>query len=151
MFVLGPVTVLALGFGCNTGAVAVKQCRAIELLRCEVSEACGTIDDVEECKRTYEDQCLHGIAGPKEPTADEQERCLDFIQKAGDCAEDDPAMPDVICFAKEIEARGGAGGEPPEIVVDDDAPDVCEVIAKPWDYGPCDFLNPVEGAGGEEG
>ncbi len=58
--------------GCSTDAVAIQQCREIESVRCEGSASCGIIDtdDIESCKRFYQDQCLHGIAGDKEPSAE---------------------------------------------------------------------------------
>ena len=58
---------LMLGLGCSTEAVAIKECREIEELRCEASVSCGIVaeDEVEGCKRFYKEQCLHGIAGDK--------------------------------------------------------------------------------------
>jgi len=114
--------------GCKSEAVAVEQCREIEHTRCEASVACGELarDEVGECKRVYDDQCLHGIAGPEAPTARQQDRCVSLIEAAGETARSSPEG-------------------------DEDFDQACDVIGSPWDYGACDFLNPAQGgAGGED-
>src|SRR5688572_30918766 len=58
--------------GCTSGAVAIAQCREIEYARCEAAVPCGVVTDVDECKRFYRDQCLHGIAGPAAPTTSDE-------------------------------------------------------------------------------
>ena len=143
---------LVLIAGCNTGAIAIKQCREIENARCEASAACGVIDDVAACQRFYRDQCLHGIAGPKEPTADTEKRCVDMIEGAGECAQSDPNLSSVPCFSTPESGAGGMGGTSSSgPSLPDSSPDVCSVIANPWDFPPCAFLNPAPGAGGEGG
>ena len=131
---------------CTTGAVAIAQCREIEFARCEASVACDVIDDVDECKRFYRDQCLHGIAGDTVPTTAEQDACVSAIEDAGACAEDDPDGLVSACGPGRA-GGGGAGGQGPE------GPErsVCEFLAAPWDYQVCDFLNEPPPEGGTSG
>jgi hypothetical protein len=136
---------LALAPGaCTTGAVAIAQCREIESARCEASVPCGVIDDVEECKRFYRDQCLHGIAGDTAPTTAEQDACVSSIEAAGACAEDDPDGLVSDCAPEGAAGAGGHGPEGPER-------SVCEFLAAPWDYQVCDFLNEPPPEGGASG
>ncbi len=92
--------------------------------------SCGIVDadEVDSCKRFYDHHCLHGIAGPEEPSADEQETCLAHIEDAWDAAEKtrDDEDEDVV---EEHEAA-------------------CAVIAAPWDDEECDYLEKTEAAGG---
>src|SRR6188768_905747 len=129
---LGPSTLCGLlllvgPWGCSTGAIAIQQCREIERQRCEAAAVCGVIEskEVASCKRFYNDQCLHGIAGDEEPTADEQADCLGFLedrQADAEAARDD----------------------------DDQAAleQSCNVLAKPWDYDQCAFINRQIAEGG---
>jgi hypothetical protein len=142
-----PALALAVGVAlgaCNTGAVAVSECREIESARCEASRTCGTVEDVEACERFYRDQCLHGISGPEAPTAEAQSSCVEAIQKAGACAEQDPEQSLSACLAGE---DAGAAGAPS--ADDETQASVCEFVGEPWEAPVCDFLN--EGAGGAEG
>jgi len=96
--------VLVLAFGilagsvaCGTEPVGVDACRRIERVRCESAPACG-IDlraplhsgdkpenDVAACIRYYDDQCLHGLAVSKEPSARDVDACVNAII-TGDCS-----------------------------------------------------------------
>lgn len=116
------------GTGCNTKAVAIDQCREIEHVRCEASVGCGTIksSEVEECKRIYNDQCLHGIAGPESPTSKQQDDCVSLIRDAGEQAA--------------LSEKGKASYEK-----------ACDIVGAPWENSACEFLNPsAGGASGDE-
>lgn len=118
---------------CTTGAIGIAQCREIEYARCEASVPCGVIDDVDACQRFYRDQCLHGIAGPNVPTTDQQSDCVEAIEQAGACAEDDAEGAFADCSE-----HGGMGGQS---AGDPDEPTVCEFLAAPWQSPVCDYLN----------
>lgn len=114
---------------CNTKAVAVQECRDIEEARCEASVPCGVVEeeDVDECKRFYRDQCLHGIAGPKSPTGDELKLCIELIEEAQETAA----------------ASLNMGGQSQETSY----AAACEIISRPWDLPQCAFVLP-SGEGG---
>lgn len=87
-------TFILLTSACSTGAVAVEECRDIQYARCEAALLCGfadvsSFDDVDECKRFYRDQCLHGIQNPQAPSEQEHSVCMDLIGSALSCARDD--------------------------------------------------------------
>lgn len=130
---------------CNTGAVAVGECREIERARCDALAPCGIVEDVTACKRFVRDSCLHGIAGPKAPTASEQKACVAMITEAGRCALEDPKMRPADCAELEdtdISPMEGAKT----------ARTVCELAQKPWNYVTCDYVNEAEGSmGGGDG
>jgi len=114
-------------WGCSTGAIAIQQCREIERQRCEGAAVCGVIksSEVDSCKRFYNDQCLHGISGDEEPTADEQTDCLTFLQE------------------RQADAEAARDDD------DQDAlEDACQVLAEPWDYDQCAFINRQIAEGG---
>jgi len=117
---------------CTTGAIGISQCREIEYARCEASVACGVVNDVDACKRFYRDQCLHGIAGPTLPSTDEQSDCVEAIEQAGACAEDEPESAFTDCS----EHAGMGGGN-----ASDEDVSVCDFLAAPWRSEVCDFLN----------
>ena len=138
LFVMGVLSLMAsagalLTGACTTGAIGISQCREIEYARCEASVPCGVVDDVEACQRFYRDQCLHGIAGPTLPSTDQQSDCVEAIEQAGACAEDDPEGSFENCSAE-----GGMGGQDGG---DDDGPTVCDFLAAPWQSPVCDYLN----------
>jgi hypothetical protein len=142
-FLLGAGAVV----GCNTGAVAIQQCREIEYERCEASVPCelgniSTDDDVAACKRFYKNQCLHGIAGDEVPTAKAQKDCVDTIKAAAVCAAKNQDGLAESCDGVEattsINAEGGR------------VKTVCDVVGRPWDLAVCDYLLP-SGAGGSSG
>lgn len=138
---LGATASTSLTGACTTGAVGIAQCREIESARCEASVPCGVIEDVEECKRFYRDQCLHGIAGPAIPTNEDQSACVEAITRAGECAQGDPDGSMKACTA-----GGGMGGQ----ASTEDEPTVCQFIAEPWEFEVCDFLN-EKAEGGSSG
>lgn len=127
---------------CNTGAVAVAECREIERARCAALEPCGTIDDVEACRRFVRDSCLHGIAGPKPPTSSEQKACVAMITESGSCAAEDATMAPEDCSGLD---KIDLSPIPRRLR----AKTVCELAEKPWNYGTCDYVN--EAMGGSEG
>lgn len=118
---------LMLGLGCSTEAVAIKECREIEELRCEASVSCGIVaeDEVEGCKRFYKEQCLHGIAGDKEPSADQENKCVELLEEAQQIAAETLDDEDMV----------------------DEHESACAVIAAPWDQPDCEYLN-AESVGG---
>lgn len=119
--------------GCDTGAIGVNECREIETVRCEASLSCGTISDVESCVRFYETHCLHGLAGPRLPSRENQKKCVEAIEAAGKCAKKDNQLPPEEC--QKI---------PDPLLAQDPFLDVCEVIARPWDLPVCSFMIPPE-------
>ena len=132
---------LGLGFsGCTTSAVAIEQCREVEAARCESSVPCGVIepDEVEACKRFYYDQCLHGIQGPEEPTAENQKHCVELIEDSGKAAL-------AALLAAELAQTEEERNDALKAQVQ-----ACIVVAVPWNAKPCDFIKPEEkGMGGE--
>ena len=120
-----------LALGCSTQAVAIQECREIEALRCKASVSCGIVEDdeVDSCKRFYKEQCLHGIAGDDEPSADEQKNCRSLLEKASEVAAETQNDDDAIS--------------------QHDA--ACAVIAAPWDQPACEYLNRQAVGGGGAG
>ena len=116
--------------GCGTDAVGVDECRDIEEARCEAAQFCGIVDDVDQCKRFYRDQCLHGLAKGEQPGAPQVKSCVSSIQAAGSCAKNgvtelsscDPKPSDKTALTK-----------------------VCDVVLNPEKIAECEFLAvPVE-------
>jgi hypothetical protein len=91
------VVVTAGSFACGTSPIGVEACQKIERVRCESAQACGINlgspvhpgdtpeKNVAACIRYYDDQCLHGIAGPKEPGPQAVDACVNAII-TGDCS-----------------------------------------------------------------
>jgi hypothetical protein len=87
---------LAIGSACGTEPVGVESCQKIERVRCESAQACGINlgrpahqgetekDAVAACIRYYDDQCLHGLAAPKDPGPQIVDACVKAII-TGDC------------------------------------------------------------------
>lgn len=142
-----PLAVGSLAGGCATEAVAIEDCRQIEFARCEASVPCGVIlqDEVEECQRIYREQCLHGIAGPEEPTADQQRLCLNLIVEAGERASELAAE---LSNAADAEASGEGSEKSPKQIEYEVA---CRIVSEPWEREECDYLNEDAGAGGATG
>lgn len=144
-FVLAALPFGLVGFlGCNTGAIGIAECRQLETARCDASFACGEVTDVAGCKRYVRDHCLHGIAGPSVPRADQQRDCLALITESGKCAEDDVAMKASACSGyeeAEIEVTPISGARA--------AKNVCDIVARPWDFTVCNYVN--EAIGGSSG
>lgn len=142
--------VLTLGFAsslvsaCNTGAIGITECRNLETQRCSAAAECGDIDDIPACERYVRDNCLHGIAGPKVPTKSQLDACMAVITAGQSCAKDDPKMLASRCDEFEEDALTPIPGA-------NRARTVCDVIRRPWDFKPCNFLNEEQdGSGGEE-
>ena len=80
---------------CGTNAVGVDDCRDIEQARCRASASCldgdgvPLIQDVPACERYYRDHCLHGFA-VKPPAGADVAACIQIIEQAGRCAQEDP-------------------------------------------------------------
>jgi hypothetical protein len=74
--------------GCSVNPVGADACRSVEYARCEAAQGCTNVvvKDVEECKRFYRDQCLHGLQAAVEPGAPVVDRCVQTIKQVGDCA-----------------------------------------------------------------
>jgi hypothetical protein len=114
--------------GCGSDAVGVNACRDIERVRCETGKHCGFVDDVEQCKRFYRDQCLHGLRSGKEPGDIALKECIDAIKLAGTCA------------ANAVEHLADcAGWESLQTT----ATTPCEAIQFPEKIGKCGFLAEV--------
>jgi hypothetical protein len=133
------------GGACATGAIGIRECREIETLRCQAAAECNIVPDVPACQRYVRDHCLHGIVAATVPSQSEQDACLAFISDANTCAVDDPAMLAKDCgeFDEDALTRANSEVRP--------ARSVCDVISRPWDFIPCDFLTLSSGgAGGSE-
>lgn len=129
---------------CQTGAIAIPECREIESARCRASVHCGTITDVTACERFVRDQCLHGIAGPKAPSRAAQADCVDMIRDAGACAADDTTLPIADCADLDLSDSTPISGKKA-------AKHVCDLIGRPWDFEGCAYLNEAAGgSGGDE-
>lgn len=128
--------------GCSTGAVGVDDCRAIEQVRCEEAVACGTIEDVEACRRYYRNHCLHGLAVESRPPTDERDECITAIRRAGVCAREQGADTPLDSCDE---------GPPAEALPEETLQTTCDVVARPWDVTACAFLNPVRDDGTGEG
>jgi hypothetical protein len=127
---------LVQGAGCGTDAKAVTECREIEQARCEAGEACGLVEDVDECKRFYRDHCLHGMV-VESPGQAEVDRCVSTIKNAGDCARSNVDITLAEC---------------PGVTAAASAMLACDVVLYPENTLECDFLSPAPAAmGGSAG
>lgn len=134
MPVARPLAVFALALaggaasGCDTGAVAVDDCRRIEQARCVAARSCdvGIDDDAEEatCQRYARDHCLHGLALSDPPKTGDVDRCVKAIEAAGECASQKITAP----------SKCGLGAVSPSNAT------VCEVIQDPEEAPACSFL-----------
>jgi hypothetical protein len=111
--------------GCGSDAVAVDACRDIERARCEAGKHCGFVEDVDQCKRFYRDQCLHGLRSGKEPGDIALKQCVEAIKAAGACARDG--------VEHLADCKGWSSATT--------ASTPCEAIQFPERIGLCDFLN----------
>jgi hypothetical protein len=118
--------------GCGTDAVGVDQCRDIEDARCSAAFNCGTITDVDACKRFYRDQCLHGLAVAS-PGTRAVSACVATINAAGVCAMGDPDATLKDCGAVTVSAPG--------------AKKACDIVSSPELAAECAFLVPEADAG----
>ena len=91
------LTAVVAAVACGTEPVGVETCRKIEFARCEYAQACdikldqpvsrATTDSkrVGECKRFYEDACLHGLVISQDPGAQVAQACVDAINTTPGC------------------------------------------------------------------
>lgn len=122
--------------GCGTDAVGVDKCRSIEQARCDAGVHCGVVDDVEQCKLYYRDQCLHGLAHG-DATSTEIEHCVKTIQLAGDCAKKNGADAKLSSCAKPPSAQPNGLTTACAIVETPQQTDECAFLsAKPPEAGP---------------
>lgn len=121
--------------GCGTDAVGVEECRDIEEARCEAAQYCGLVasDEVDQCKRFYRDQCLHGMAAGERPGAPRVKKCVTTIRLAGECAK---------AGGKTLADCAAQGLTPSEKTYHTEA---CEIVQEPEGAAECEFLyKPVE-------
>jgi hypothetical protein len=134
----------ALSSGCGSDAAGVDDCRKIEYARCDAASHCGdrfAITDVDECKRFYRNQCLHGLASGKSPGTGQVAACVKIIQTAGSCAaQHDPKTALAACGDPTLAAE-----------TDPSLLDVCTVVAKPELTAECWFLSGVPPVGLDAG
>ncbi|MBI3201216.1 MAG: hypothetical protein HYZ29_06695 [Myxococcales bacterium] len=120
--------------GCGTDAVAVDECRDIENARCEAGKFCGFVDDVDECKRFYRDQCLHGMAVGERPGTLRVKECVATLRAAGECAKAG-AKTLAECVTQGLPAPSQKTYHT----------DTCDIVQEPEGVEECDFLSkPVE-------
>jgi hypothetical protein len=134
---------------CGTNAVGVDDCRDIEQARCRASASCldadgvPLIQDVPACERYYRDHCLHGFA-VKPPAGADVAGCIQIIEQAGRCAQEDPES-ELGCTETASRRRTGFAT-------------ACDVVIHPERATECAFLldkpdeddgTAGEGAGGQ--
>lgn len=138
---------LAASFGmalpqCGNDAVGVDACRRIEETRCELVMGCPgalvqTAEEVEECKLTYRDQCLYGIADSMNPDGPAVEACLDAIGRARACW--NVGLTLGACY--EMTVDGGSVG--PKLAPGVSSAETgCGAIMAPEKLDACGFLRP---------
>lgn len=117
---------------CDTDAVGVEDCRDIERARCEAALHCDlgidTAKDVEACKRFVRDNCLHGFAVDESASSTDLRGCVETIQAAGACAEQN--APDVP--VRQCEGLDTVGSRHT----------ACAVVETPEISRACEFLVP---------
>jgi hypothetical protein len=131
---------------CGTSAVGVDDCRDIEQARCRASASCldadgvPLIQDVPACERYYRDHCLHGFA-VKPPAGADVSGCVQVIEKAGRCAQEDPDSR-LACTETASSQRAGFTK-------------ACDVVTHPERATECAFLldtpDESDGSGGQGG
>jgi len=131
--------------GCGSGAIGVDKCRSIEQARCEAGSHCGIVDDVEQCKLYYRDQCLHGLAHG-DASSSEVDHCVKTIQLAGDCAKKNG-----------VDAKLSSCAPPPS-AAPNGLTTACAIVETPQQTDECAFLSAVppeagaaEGGGSDAG
>lgn len=116
---------------CGTNAVGVDDCRDIEQARCRASAWCldadgvPLIQDVPACERYYRDHCLHGFA-VKPPAGADVAGCVQLIEQAGRCAQEDPDS-ELGCTETATARRTGFTS-------------ACDVVTHPERANECAFL-----------
>lgn len=123
------LTAVLLTVACGTDAVGIETCREIEYARCGAAVSCGLIEDVEACRRFARDHCLHGVGFDEDLSTVRVNRCVDMIELAGRCAEQN--KDDLL----ECRENGVLGTK---------AQSVCEIVQEPELAPDCEFLIPPE-------
>ncbi len=131
--------VLVNASGCGTDAKGVDDCRDIQNATCVAAKSCGTISDVDACKRYYRDDCLHGLPVAS-PGSTQVKACIAAITNAGTCA-----------------SQAEAGSDPPlsqctSTIDTSSATTACDIVRQPELATDCAFLAPSTanaGSGGE--
>jgi hypothetical protein len=128
-----PLLAAALGgVACDTHAVGVDECKALEQARCGAARGCdvGITDATQaECERFSRDNCLHGLPVAAAPKSSVLDNCIKAIRAAGSCAAGKGGPKQL---AKDC---SGAGS------VTRDATTVCDIVEDPEQSSECDFLN----------
>jgi hypothetical protein len=119
--------------GCGTDAKGVDDCRDIEEARCSAAPSCGLLSDVDECKRFYRDQCLHGLA-VSPPSGSVLKSCVATITNAGLCAMGDAGTELSDCTPPVSSSAPGAET-------------ACDIVNNPEKAVECSFLAPGADAG----
>jgi hypothetical protein len=114
---------------CGTDAVGVSECRRIESARCEAAVKCGSVEDLDQCNRYFEDHCLHGLAIGEAPRAKVVTECVSTIQAAGTCA-------------KKYGAKTAPDDCDSNRVKESDARQICDLVDEPERAPLCSFLVP---------
>jgi len=130
---------------CGTNAVGVDDCRDIEQARCRAQASCLDADgvplitDVPACERYYRDHCLHGFA-VKPPASASVSDCVQLIETAGRCAQEDSESPLACTETRTRRYTGFATA--------------CDLVTHPELAAECAFLSDVpavEGGAGQGG
>ena len=118
--------------GCGTDAIAVDECRDIENARCEAGKFCGFVDDVEQCKRFYRDQCLHGMAAGERPGALRIKECVATIRAAGECAKAGAkTLAECVTQGLPLPSQKTLHATSCDIVQEPEGAEECEFLSKP--------------------
>lgn len=128
---LAALALVAYGTGCDTHAIGIEECRAIEAERCRSAQSCDlgitSAATVAECERFARDNCLHGLPTATVPRPTEVDRCVAAIRTAGACAKKHgPKYAAKSC--------AGAGTPSPSNAT------VCELVQDPEESSSCAFL-----------
>jgi len=124
-YCIGLLFLISLSAACETDAVGVADCRAIEDARCQAAAPCG-FPDVEECQRYARDHCLHGLPA-EAPSPTDVDACVQDLATAGECAGSlgPDTLPDACA---------------PPLSTDGSAASICDVINRPERATACAFL-----------
>lgn len=130
--------------GCDTGAIGIESCRAIETARCEAAPACfgdeygttiETEEQVENCKVFYRDHCLVGLETTIEPDTQQTDACVVAVEKTAACeTANAPTMAECA--------------DAPGVRADSVDATPCQVLAAPERLNACAFVETQEGEGG---
>lgn len=156
-----------LGFGvtqCGSDATGIEACRRIETRRCELALGCPEFpdvtseNDVTECKLIYEDQCDFGIAQGQDPDDLAVDLCLQALEEASLCRDQDLASCPEAPSLNSIMLQSGGDNvfSPTDIPVEPGLINGCSVIKAPQFLTACWFLAPIPesfltSGGGDDG